>query len=92
MTTRLVDRGWQRELNRALKRDHSTVRVCSPFIKRRAAERLLAHGSPGTFQVITRFDLGGFAARVSDTCALRLLLEAGATIRGVKRLLLPGPA
>jgi hypothetical protein len=86
MALRLVDSGWDREFIRALERDHRAVRVCSPFIKLRATERLLAHGRPETLEVITRFDLADFAARVSDTSALRLLLDAGATIRGVKRL------
>jgi hypothetical protein len=86
MTLRLVEAGWHREFERGLKSDRTVVRVCSPFIKRRAAERLLAQGRPDKLEVITRFDLGAFAGRVSDTSALRLLLDADARIRGVKRL------
>lgn len=83
---RLLDKGWADELNAALQADHSTVRVVCPFIKRGAAELLLARGVPDTLQVITRFDLGQMSEGVSDTEALRLLLENGAQIRGVKRL------
>jgi hypothetical protein len=40
MNFRLVDSGWGQLLNDALKKDHSHVRVISPFIKKRAAARL----------------------------------------------------
>lgn len=86
MSFRLVDRGWEAELETALADDHSSVRIICPFIKRLAAERLLARGVPETLQVITRFNLGQLSERVSDTGALRLLLENGAQIRGIQRL------
>lgn len=86
MSIRLVDHGWQTELHTALRADRDVVRIISPFIKRDAAARILALGEPKTLEVITRFDLRDFASNVSDTSALRLLLDAGARIRGVKRL------
>jgi hypothetical protein len=82
--TRLADSGWDLEISKALATDGSTVRVISPFIKRRAAERLLERGHPGTFEVITRYDLAAFARGVSDTSALRTLIAAGARVRGVR--------
>src|SRR5207302_1292913 len=57
-----------------------------PFIKRGAADVLLRAGVPDLIQVITRFDLGQMSEGVSDTEALRLLLESGAQIRGIQRL------
>lgn len=86
MSFRLVDTGWDVELDKALRDDHSSVRIICPFIKRRAAERLLERGVPDTFQVITRFNLGQMSERVTDTSALRLLLDNGAQVRGIKRL------
>lgn len=86
MSFRLVDSGWGGEISRALRVDHTNVRIICPFIKRRAAERLLEQGRPERFRVLTRFDLPAFARGVSDTTALRLLMDAGARVRGVRGL------
>lgn len=86
MSFRLVNSGWDKELGAALLADHSAVRIVCPFIKKSTAERLLAHGKPKALQVITRFNLDDFGARVSDISALRLLLESGAQIRGLRNL------
>ncbi len=83
--TKLVDRGWNRELCDALASDSSHVRIISPFIKVSAIKNLLAH-KPSKLQVITRFNLADFAAGVSDLAALRQLTEAGAEVRGIKNL------
>ena len=68
----LVDRRWDRVFQEALEADCSGIRVVCPFIKTRAAERLLALGIPKTLHVITRFNPADFYAGVSDTAALRL--------------------
>ncbi len=86
MSFRLMDTGWDKELSNALAADRSSVRVISPFIKEKAARRLLEHGRPQHLEVITRYDLDGFCDGVSDISALRCLLEAGARIRGIKNL------
>jgi phosphatidylserine/phosphatidylglycerophosphate/cardiolipin synthase-like enzyme len=86
MSFRLVDSGWQAVMDDALKTHHTELRLVCPFIKRRAAERLLAQGKPKTIRVITRFNLCDFYNGVSDTAALRLILENGAQIRGVQNL------
>ncbi|MBL8853993.1 MAG: phospholipase D family protein [Planctomycetaceae bacterium] len=86
MSFRLVDTGWDQVLADAVAADRSGVRLVCPFIKKRAVERLLAGGTPGSFQVITRFCLDDFAQGVSDLSALRLLLDSGAAIRGIKNL------
>ena len=85
MTTRLVDRGWCRELTEALQADASELRIICPFIKVHALERLLHH-RPGNVQVITRFNLVDFAEGSSDIVALRKLLDANASVRGVRNL------
>lgn len=85
MTFRLVDRRWDEEFSEALCDDASDLRIICPFIKVSALQRLLRH-SPSHVQVITRFNLGDFADRVSDVAALRELLEAGARVRGVRNL------
>lgn len=83
---RLVDSGWETELNRAVRADLSGTRIICPFIKLAAAERLVRRGRPHSLQVITRFDLNGFYSGVSDIAALRLLFQNGARIRGVRHL------
>ena len=82
---RLVDAGWDEELSAAVRADPSEVRIVCPFIKKGALEHLLSH-RPGNVQVITRFNLADFAEGVSDTAALRMLLDAGAGIRGIRNL------
>ncbi|KKN15722.1 hypothetical protein LCGC14_0983120 [marine sediment metagenome] len=82
----LVDSGWGRVLEEAVAASGSELRIVCPFIKERAALRLLAGGKPETIQVITRFNLGDFGEGVSDTAALRLLLDHGAQIRGIRGL------
>lgn len=86
MDFHLVDKGWDEVLNNALKLGHSKLRIVCPFIKRHVIERLLKLGNPREIQVITRFNLLDFYNGVSDTTALRLLLEHGAQVRGVRNL------
>jgi hypothetical protein len=86
MTVRIVHSGWDRELSRGLAADSSDIRIVCPFIKRKAAERLLERGRPDLLRVVTRFNLIDFSEGVSDLKALRFLREQGAQIRGVKRL------
>lgn len=85
-TFQLVDSGWDKVIHDAAKSDRTELRVVCPFIKVRAAKRLLAGKRPETIQVITRFHPGDMCDGVSDTEALRLLLENGAKIRGVRNL------
>ncbi len=83
---RLIETGWGSELRACLRADRSHLRIVCPFIKRGAIERLLGHGELGEIQVITRFDLRDFCDGVNDLSALRLLLEHGARIRGIRNL------
>jgi hypothetical protein len=83
---RLVDLGWGKELRRALHADSATLGIICPFIKTGALERLLEGFHPGAIQVIPRFNLDDFAEGVSDIAALRLLVKAGAQVRGIKNL------
>jgi hypothetical protein len=85
MSSRLVDIGWGKELNEGLVLEPNDLRVISPFIKLRAAQRILSH-KPKAMRLITRFNLNDFADGVSDIGALRALLASGATIRGIKNL------
>jgi hypothetical protein len=82
----LIDSGWDKVIQEAVTADRSELRVVCPFIKVRAARRLLAGKCPGVIRVITRFHLGDMCDGVSDTEALRLLLKHGAKIRGVRNL------
>lgn len=82
----LIDSGWDDALNGALAKDHSELRLVCPFIKEGVAKRLLRFGLPRPLNLITRFNLRDFCDGVSDISALRILLEEGAKIRGVKNL------
>lgn len=83
---RLIDRGWDTELGDAVALGCAELRVVSPFIKLRAAQRLIAEKPAARIRVITRFHPGEMLAGVNDTAALRALLDAGAEIRGVRGL------
>ena len=84
---RIVDAGWGQELTEAIRADSSEVRIVCPFIKAGALKYLLSHRpSDGDIQVITRFNLADFAEGVSDIEALRMLLNADASIRGIQNL------
>ena len=84
---RLVGAGWGRELTEAIRADPSAVRIICPFIKKGALDYLMPHRpSDGDIQVITRFNLDDFANGVSDVEALRMLLDDGASVRGVQNL------
>lgn len=82
---RLVNAGWGQELTEAIRTDPSEVRIICPFIKKSALECLLSH-RPSNIQVITRFNLVDFAEGVSDIEALRMLLDADASVRGIQNL------
>ncbi len=86
MTFRLVDQGWGQVLREAAATDATKLRIICPFIKRGALLHLLDGRPPGTIQVITRFNLSDLADGVSDINALKLLLERGAEVRGVRNL------
>jgi hypothetical protein len=82
----LIHTGWGKVLDDAVSASPRSIRVVCPFIKRKAAERLLKQGAPPTLQVITRFNLDEFFLGVSDLTALHLLIDHGAQIRGIRHL------
>lgn len=82
---RLVDSDWRQVLDQALQFDPSSLRIVCPFIKRNVAQRLWRAGTRN-IKVITRFNLLDFYNGVSDIEALRMLLECGAQIRGIRNL------
>jgi len=86
MSFRLVDTAWERELAAAAETDRKGLRIVCPFIKKGALVRLLTAGRPHELLVVTRFNLIDFADGVSDLSALRVLLERGAQVRGVRNL------
>lgn len=82
----LIDSGWDQVIGDAVATECAVLRVVCPFIKERTVRRLLASRRPELIQVITRFHLGEMCDGVNDTAALRLLLEHGAQVRGIKGL------
>ena len=85
MTFRPVDTGWASELVDGLREDARELRIVCPFIRARALAPLLAL-QPELIRVITRFKLADFADGVSDLTALRNLIGAGASVRGIRNL------
>lgn len=86
MSFRLVDTRWGKVLGDSLVADRSSVRMICPFIKHKATKRLFGSKMPSSVRVITRFSLDDFAKGVSDISALLMLVENGASVRGVKNL------
>jgi hypothetical protein len=82
----LIDSGWGKIVRDSLKVDRTELQIVCPFIKLEAVKRLLTSKPPGLIRVITRFNLAEMCDGVSDTKALRLLLEYHAKIRGVQNL------
>lgn len=86
MNFELVDKNWRGQLQSALQNDGSAMRLICPFVKRDVLQRLLNFANPKKIQIITRFDTCGFYQGVSDLSALRMMLERGASVRGVKNV------
>lgn len=82
---KLAETDWHKELDALSDSGDSEILLVSPFIKLATVNRLLRHKPPAV-RVLTRFDLKGFAQRVSDIRAIRRLLDSGAAVRGVKHL------
>ena len=85
MTFRLVDSQWESEFDKALRIDHSALRIVCPFVKLGALSRVLSI-QPKSVQVITRFSLRDFSNGVSDVSALRHLLQVRGRVRGIRKL------
>ncbi len=85
-TFQLIDSGWDKVFAKAVATECKDLRVSCPFIKLQTAKRLLTSKCPDLIHVITRFHLGEMNDGVSDTGALRLLLQNGAKIRGIRHL------
>src|SRR6184192_2138650 len=86
MAMRLVDRDWGIELAEARRRSGGALRVICPFIKVRPLVELLGAVTPTPLEVLTRFNLRDLGRGVSDIEALRVILEAGGKVRGVRGL------
>ena len=86
MQVKIIDAGWDQIIASAARSKQSELRIVCPFIKHRAVKRLIDGNHAPGIRVITRFNLRDFYSGVSDTDALRWLLERRAEIRGVKGL------
>ena len=82
----LIESDWERELTKALRSSRDHWRWICPFIQGQTVQRLLKAGQPRKLHVITRFKLSDCAGGVHDLRALRLLVEHGAQVRGVREL------
>jgi hypothetical protein len=85
LSFRLISRDWDAEILAARRAAAGPLRIICPFIKKNALSRLL-DGAIGDIKVITRFDLNCFNQGVSDLAALRMAIEAGGRVRGIKHL------
>lgn len=86
MSFRLIDGNWHAELVRARRQHPGDLHIVSPFVQAGALLQLLMGQSPTQVRLITRYNLADFADRVSDLQALRLLVEGGGTVRGIRNL------
>ncbi|MDC7810935.1 phospholipase D family protein [Sphingomonas koreensis] len=81
---RLISRDWDAEILAARSVAPGALRIICPFIKKNALSRLLRR--TGGTEIITRFDLNCFNLGVSDLEALRMVVEAGGRVRGIRHL------
>jgi HKD family nuclease len=63
----------------------NSVYLISPFVTKNIVDHLLHNGS-AKIQLITRFNLNDFRSKVSSLSALKMLVEKGAEIKGIKNL------
>jgi hypothetical protein len=82
----LIDFGWRKTFDKASASHPSELGIVSPFIQNSALLRLLRACRSRRVRVITRFRLIDFHEGVSDLEALRILLDNGAVVRGVRNL------
>lgn len=59
--------------------------LISPFVTKNIVDHLLHNGS-AKIQLITRFNLNDFRSKGSSLSALKMLVEKGAEIKGIKNL------
>lgn len=86
MGIRLIDRDWERELSATDVGGSQDICIACPFIKHSTIARLLGPAAGPSVRVITRLSAADCVEGVSDTGALRWLMERGAKIRGVRHL------
>jgi hypothetical protein len=86
MSFHLIDHNWREAMLGALTAGPADMRIACPFIKHGIVRWLLQQGKPKSIRVVTRFNLVDFYNGVSDTAALRLLIDRGAEVRGVRNL------
>lgn len=63
-----------------------SLRIISPFIKYTVVNKIVSSLPDIKLQVVTRYNLQDFYEGVSDTLALRCLLDNKAEIKGIRRL------
>jgi hypothetical protein len=83
---RIVDRGWVHEIESALAVRPRRVQIVAPFIKTATMRRFLQRSPAPEIELITRYNLNDFYAGVSDVEALRLVIESGGRVRGIRGL------
>ena len=86
MSFRLIDGNWHGELVRARRQHPGDLQIVSPFVQAGALLQLLRGQPPTQVMLITRYYLADFADRVSDLQALRLLVDGGGAVRGIRNL------
>ena len=86
MPFRLIHQSWFDEFKSALSDTKKDLHFVSPFIKLGITKQLLQDSALNRTRVITRLNKTDFLNGVSDTEALRFLLDSGAEIHGIKGL------
>lgn len=85
MTLQLIKSKWRATLLECTQSADYLLIVC-PFIKASVIKELLATFPAKRVEVITRMNTADFYDGVSDTEAIRILLESGAQVRALKGL------
>jgi hypothetical protein len=85
MSLQLIKSKWKATLVECTQSADYLLIVC-PFIKAPVIKELLAAFPAKRVEVITRMNTADFYDGVSDTEAIRILLESGAKVRGPPKM------
>lgn len=85
MSTQIIDNKWINVFKGAIKKTSKEILLISPFIQEKLIKELFDKVKV-PIKLITRYNLNDFNEGVSSLNALRILLDKGAKIKGIRHL------
>ena len=81
----IIDKNWL-DLFLAELHETGSVRLISPFVTNNIVNHLLNKSTAKEIRLITRFNLNDFRSKVSSLSALKILVQKGVEVKGIKNL------